>query len=37
MVRRSLVAAVAAAFAAAAQAQQPIEVKVAEFVGRSTS
>ena len=33
MVRRILVAAVAAAFAAAAQAQQPIEVKVAEFVG----
>jgi TRAP-type transport system periplasmic protein len=33
MVRRILVAAVAAALATAAQAQQPIEVKVAEFVG----
>ena len=33
MIRKALVAAVAAALATAAQAQQPIEVKVAEFVG----
>jgi TRAP-type C4-dicarboxylate transport system substrate-binding protein len=33
MIRKAIVAAVASAFAATAQAQQPIEVKVAEFVG----